>query len=205
MSKIWKMAVFLIILIMGIGGIIYNQNFNISEDVYVVSKAEDSNKSNIISEVSNNTIEKTSNKNITVFISGEVKSPGVVTIEADKRLSDAIDKLGGVTENANLNQINLAMKIKDEQHYIVPKVGENTLVNVENSQAITQVEGTKININLATVEELDKLPGVGESTAQKIISYRDTNGNFKSIEEIKNVNGIGDKKYIDLKDKISVD
>lgn len=205
MNKIGKIAMFFILLIIGIGGIVYNQNFNIKDDVYVVSKIENNKKNNTINDIKNDITDKNLVKSITIFISGEVKNPGVVTIESDKRLSDAVEKLGGVTKNADLNKINLAIKIKDEQHYIIPKIGENTVVSDENNQIANQVENTKININIATTEELDKLPGVGETTAEKIISYRDTNGKFKSIEEIKNVNGIGDKKYKDLKDKISVD
>ncbi|MGL6107584.1 DUF655 domain-containing protein [Romboutsia sp.] len=205
MNKIWKIAIFLTLLIFGVGGIIYNQSSNIKEDVFVVSKAEQINKDNDVKEVNYDLKDNNLKKNITIFISGEVKNPGVVTIESDKRLSDAVNKLGGVTNEADLNRINLAIKIKDEQHYIVPKVGENIVANSETNQIVNQVENAKININLATVEELDKLPGVGEATANKIISYREEKGKFKSIEEIKNVNGIGDKKYKDLKDKIDLD
>jgi len=149
---------------------------------------------------------------ITIFISGEVKEPGIVTIESDRRLSDAIDKLGGFTSEANLNKINLAMKIEDEKHYIVPKIGDNTDTNntvEEKSDEVAiersnQNETNKININTADIQELDTLPGVGEATANKIMNYRDEKGKFNSIEDIKNVNGIGDKKYEDIKDKISI-
>jgi competence protein ComEA len=135
-----------------------------------------------------------------------------VTIESDRRLSDAIDKLGGFTSEANLNKINLAMRIEDEKHYIVPKIGDNTDINntVEEKSNEVTIEGSnqneisKININIANIQELDTLPGVGEATANKIINYRDEKGKFNSIEDIKNVNGIGDKKYEDIKDKISI-
>ena len=149
---------------------------------------------------------------ITIFISGEVKEPGIVTIESDRRLSDAIDKLGGFTSEANLNKINLAMRIEDEKHYIIPKIGDNTDSNntVEEKSNEVAIEGSnqnetnKININIADIQELDTLPGVGEATANKIINYRDEKGKFNNIEDIKNVNGIGDKKYEDIKDKISI-
>ena len=74
----------------------------------------------------------------------------------------------------------------------------------DSIEANSKSESNKININLATIKELEDLPGVGEATANKIVRYRDENGNFKSIEEIKNVNGIGDKKYEDLKELISI-
>lgn len=204
MYKIGKIALFLIILIIGVGGVIYNKALNINDDVYVVSKTEETNENMITKETNYNSQEENIKKNITIFISGEVKNPGIVTIESDKRLSDAVNKLGGVTSDADLNRINLAIKIKDEGHYIIPKIGENVINNNVNS-TLNKVENTKININLATVEELDKLAGVGEATANKIINYREENGKFKSIEEIKNVNGIGDKKYKELKDQISTE
>ena len=90
---------------------------------------------------------------ITVFISGEVNNPGVVTIESEKRLSDAIDVLGGITESADLNKINLAMKLKDESHYIIPKLGENNEIYNENifesnTQSNANMQGNLININI---------------------------------------------------------
>lgn len=143
---------------------------------------------------------------ITIHISGEVNNPGVVNIESDKRLSDAVDKLGGITENADLNNINLAMKIEDAKHYIIPKIGEE----IKNSESINNenqnnnINSDKVNINQATVEELDRLPGVGQATANKIINYREEHGDFKSIEELKHVNGIGNKKYEQIKDEITL-
>ena len=98
----------------------------------------------------------------------------------------------------------MAIKVEDEEHYIIPKIGEvlevQESIMAENNG--TKEDSSKININKATIEELDSLPGVGEATANKIVNYRDENGEFKSIEEIKNVNGIGDKKFQDMKDLI---
>ncbi|MGL5716689.1 MAG: helix-hairpin-helix domain-containing protein [Paraclostridium sp.] len=162
------------------------------------------------------------NSKITVYISGEVKTPGVVELSSDDRLADGVSICGGVTDDANLNGINLAMKIQDEGHYIIPKIGDeivnNTVesheeVNKTNSNketneniALDQEEenNNKINLNTATVLELDSLPGFGEITAQKIIDYREENNQFNSIDEIKNIKGIGDKKFNDVKDYICV-
>lgn len=207
MGKKGRLITFLVIFILGIGAVIYKISPDIKDDVYVISESEENKKEAIIDNIDYQERDNEELKNITIFISGEVNNPGVVTIEGDKRLSDAIKELGGVTDDADLNRINLAMKIEDENHYIIPKVGEISVSN-ENINGITQEsisENAKVNINIATIEELDTLPGVGEATANKILNYREENGMFKSIEEIKNVNGIGDKKYIDLKDKICIE
>ncbi|MGL5313437.1 MAG: helix-hairpin-helix domain-containing protein [Peptostreptococcaceae bacterium] len=201
LSKNGKIIIFFVLLVLSFGTVVYKVSSNIEDDVYVVSESEENKKEAIIESIDYIEKEKTTSRDITIFISGEVVNPGVVTIEGDKRLSDAVDKLGGVTEDADLNKINLAIKIEDEQHYIIPKTGENN-ESVESSSSDINKGNTKININTATIEVLDTLPGVGEATANKILNYREENGMFKSIEEIKNVNGIGDKKFIDLKDKI---
>ena len=115
-----------------------------------------------------------------------------------------MEKLGGTTNKADLNKVNLAMKVEDEQHYIIPKIGEEVSeesVEVTNKEVSSQ-ESSKININTATIEELDTLPGVGEATANKIVNHRSENGEFKTVEEIKNVNGIGDKKFENIKELI---
>ena len=222
MNKFGKIIIFSVAIILSICTIILKQDLAIKENVYIVSKSED--KRIDIPKGINKEVDKEkykidrekiseNNKNmITIFISGEVKKPGVVTIESNKRLHDAIEKLGGFTNEADLNQINLAMRIEDENHYIIPKIGDNTETNdaltdinynisiKDDNQSKTQ----KININTASIQELDTLPGIGESTANKIINYREEKGKFNTIEAIKNVNGIGDKKYEDIKDMISV-
>ncbi len=215
MKKIGKFSIFLIILFLGIGYMVYKFNLDINENIYVVSESKENNKQlasdvNLSKELDNEDIRKDYDNSIkdvnmiTIHISGEVNNPGIVNIESDKRLSDAVDKLGGVTENADLNNINLAMKIEDAKHYIIPKIGEeiknNESINNENNNS----DSNKVNINNATIEDLDKLPGIGEATANKIINYREENGDFKSIEELKNVNGIGSKKYEQIKDEITL-
>jgi competence protein ComEA len=114
------------------------------------------------------------------------------------------------TESADLNKINLAMKLKDESHYIIPKLGENNEsysnnIFESNTQSSTNIQSNLININNANAAQLDTLPGIGEATANKIINHREENGLFKSIEEIKKVNGIGDKKYEEIKSLISIE
>lgn len=153
---------------------------------------------------------KVTNKEITVYISGAVKNPGIVTLNSGERLAKAVEQVGGTTEKADLNKINLAIKIEDEMHYVIPEIGQEVNDNSENinDDAVSNNKtnnSTKININTATIEELDTLPGVGEATANKILNHRKENGKFENIEEIKNVNGIGDKKFENIKELISVE
>ena len=213
-----RIIVFIIVLLFSIYKIVDYRILDNQDNIYIVSEQNNEKETisnSVYNEVDNKEkdkeiIQTTNKKTITVFISGEVKNPGVVTIDIDKRLSDAVDRLGGITENADLNKVNLAIKLKDESHYIIPKIGENlegyTNINSENDMKNNLNEKNNlININTASKKELDELPGVGESTANKIVNYREENGKFNSIEEIKNVNGIGDKKYEELKKLISVE
>ncbi len=222
----FRVILFISLFCFGVYGILNNNN----EEKYIVSENENSyetnynqndekeyslEKSNLESDYNKDAKNfENINDEVTVFISGEVKSPGIITIENGKRLYDALEKLGGATANADLNRVNLAVKLEDESHYVIPKIGEEIDYNINqnNNEANIKIsknnknetENKKININTASIEELDSLPGVGEATANKILSYREENGNFNSIEELKNVNGIGDKKYDDLKEFIDI-
>lgn len=226
MSKIRKFFPILVIVCIIFAFFIKNITPILKNDNYIVSKAEDKKEINKnLEPVKNNeglnmdNSEKinTVNKKITIFISGEVKSPGVVELYSEDRLMDGVKKCGGVTDEADMNRINLAMKISDEGHYIIPKIGEeienvkdkgketvNQTQNLNDNKSEQNKENNKININNASLIELDSLPGVGEVTAQKIIDYREENTKFKSIEEIKNVKGIGENKFNNLKDYISI-
>lgn len=228
MKNIPKIVI--IITIVFFGGIIAVKNLNGIDKGYIISDKEnkDANyKDEIIDKDSSDEIDNiqvsqlsySGENKITIYISGEVNSPGVVELNSDDRLADGVSLCGGLTENANLNAINLAIKIKDESHYIIPKIGEGIVSNEveENSNSTTNEDRLtnevnenqnnnedKININTANMAELDSLPGFGEVTAQKIIDYRNENSKFNSIEEIKNIKGIGDKKFNDVKDYICV-
>ena len=227
-----KIIVFIIILLISIVSLVFKGYF--TDEIYVLNESDNSlsseesiSKTNSKYNGSNDQYmkskEKSNNKDvgarkITIYVSGEVKNPGVVTLSSDQRLATAVEKLGGLTEYADMNNINLAMKLEDEMHYIIPKKGEKIKTNIVTSQKDTsnndivsennfnsnESEGNKININTADLDELDKIPGVGEATANKILSYREENGDFKNIEEIKNVNGIGEKKFENMKDIICV-
>lgn len=138
---------------------------------------------------------------IKVYVTGLVKNPGVYTMKEGERIIDAINKAGGPLEEADLTNINLAQKVKDEQMIRVPKKGETN--NISPNSTIQKNE--KININTATKEELQTLPGIGPVTAERIIEFRENKGSFKKIEDIMNVPRIGPKMFEQIKDKITVD
>lgn len=169
------------------------EKYSIDESTQIIEETQETDKESDINEV-------------VVYISGAVKNPGVLTMTSEDRLADAIEMVGGTVDGADMNAVNLAEKLADGKHYIIPKIGENVAPSGNNQVSVSNSKGSddKININTATAEELDKLPGVGESTAQKIISYREESGGFKSVEELKNVNGIGDKKFEDMKDSVTI-
>lgn len=143
------------------------------------------------------------NKTIKVYITGRVKSPGVVTMYEGDRIEDAIRLAGGALPDADLARINLAMKVQDEGMYYVPAVGEEITEEPLVTGGEQNTKG-RVNINKADQAQLETLPGIGPAKAQKIIEYREKHGGFKSIEEIMNVSGIGEKTYEGLKDLIDV-
>lgn len=160
------------------------------------------------------------NETITVYITGAVANPGVISLDNNMRLDDALKKLGGTTKDADINRINLAMKLEDSQHYIIPYIGQeddpsqkdmqasnnssDSAGSLDNSSSASNSQNSKININSADESQLETISGVGPSTAQKIVDYREKEGKFSSIEDIKNVSGIGDKKFESMKDSIDV-
>ena len=156
-------------------------------------------------------------KKIMVHVIGEVNTPGVVKLSEGSRIIDAIELAGGTTENADISKINLAYIVEDGVQIYVPRVGESNenityiredagdSVIVESSiQEKEEEKNIKVNINSANLEKLQTIPGVGVVTAERIIEYREQNGKFQQIEDIKKVSGIGDVKYEKLKNYITV-
>lgn len=148
---------------------------------------------------------------IKIYVTGEVNSPGVIELEENSRIEDAIRLAGGITSSANLANVNLAFVLEDGQKLYIPNINETEVkeyISVENGSNIIESSGksknSKININKATIEDLKTLPGVGESLANRIITYRTETGNFKAIEDLKNVSGIGEKKFESLKEFITI-
>lgn len=145
---------------------------------------------------------------VVIYVTGAVKNPGVVELNSNQRLKDAIELVGGFTEDADIGSINLAEFVKDEQHYVVTKIGETPPAQASSNTGTTTPNGAKnnspININTATKEELKSLNGIGDALSQRIIDFREQNGAFSDIESIKNVSGIGEKKFEGIKDYITV-
>ena len=150
--------------------------------------------------------EETSEKEYYVDISGEVNKPGVYKVKKKTRLVFLIDKAGGLTGKADLDAINQASYVEDGAKIIIPKKGENKNSDEAGADASeTSVGNTsgKININQASAEELTSIPGVGTVIAQRIVEYRN-GARFNSIEDIKNVKGIGDATFEKMKGSITV-
>ena len=143
-----------------------------------------------------------------VYVCGAVEQPGVYLLQSGARVYEAITLAGGLTEDAAGNALNQAEPVLDGQMIQVPTKEEAARSDAGESVAESdrmQTEDGKININTASAEMLMTLPGVGQSKAESIIAYREEKGTFSSIEAIKNVNGIKDGVYNQIKDKITVD
>lgn len=209
--------IFFIILGVIIIGIYYYIN---TKDKNIVTAQEEN------LEVQENKVESVENENneekIKVHVSGAVNKEGVVELEINSRIVDAIDKAGGIKENACMDEINLAYKLEDGMKVYIPTIDEKkeaeqrNEIGTQNNEYVPigggtnnknenkSPESTKIDINTCTQTELETLPGIGPSTALKIIQYRNEKGKFKAIEEIKEVSGIGESKFNQIKDLIKV-
>ena len=164
------------------------------------------------------TLNTSSSEMITVYVTGAVNQPGVVTLAEGSRVTDAVNACGGVLPNADMDNINMAQNLRDGLQVRVPTKaiapenfaamsatgsGQNMPTKSSPAAKINATDSL-VNINTADEKALDTLPGIGPSMAQRIIEYRKANGAFKSPEEIKNVRGIGEAKYEKLKDLITI-
>lgn len=160
------------------------------------------------------TVEKNQEtEQIVVYINGQVKKPGVYKLSKNSRLYQVVDMAGGMTKNAKKEALNLAETVVDSQNiHVMSKREYKSSVSKNSFQKDSEISEAKndsgksglIDINTATKETLTTLPGVGESKAAAIITYREENGQFSTIEDIKKVSGIGDATYDNLKDLITV-
>lgn len=165
----------------------------------------------VVSQSENSDSEGTNEANAStlfVHIAGSVKNPGLYELPQGSRVSDAVSAAGGMSEDANTSSVNLARQLTDGEQIIVAS-NEDILAATETETSSGSPSGEvssqgKVNINTASAEELMTLDGVGEATADKIIAYRQENGPFARIEEIKEVSGIGEKKFEAMKDAITV-
>lgn len=195
------------------------ENTNEIEDIKAETETKIQNEDVQIDEENNNS------NDICIYITGEVNNVGVYYLEEGSRIIDAINLAGGTTNKANISKINLAFVLEDGMKINIPN--DNDLKNNPNFEFITKASGDGtndaakdsneetvsketsnkidvVNINTASQTELETLPGIGPSLALRIIEYRKENGGFKNIEDIKNVSGIGDSRFNDIKDYIKV-
>jgi len=183
-------------------------------DMVVISEAEES---SLIE--SQESIEEQEEKIIIIDIGGAIQNPGIVKLKEGSRVFDAVEGAGGLTGNADTLNVNLAACISDGDKIYIPNKNESSQDNTQagiitssvskgvvsqNHIESSSISNSLININQASSEQLQLLNGVGPSTAQKIIDYRQSAGGFKKIEDLMNVSGIGSKTFEKLKDKITV-
>lgn len=154
---------------------------------------------------------------IVVYVNGAVKKPGVFSVTEGTRLYEVLSLAGGFTEDADRSAVNLAARVKDGQQVNFPSCIEtaqkgyksstrsskkNSATGYKKSQ--TKISSSKINLNSATQEELENLPGVGAKTAKLIIDYRNENGDFTRLEDLLQIKGIGAKKYEKMKGSLTL-
>ncbi|MCY6355737.1 helix-hairpin-helix domain-containing protein [Clostridium sp. ZS2-4] len=184
-------------------------------DVVFKNQTAEKKKQEVIVDNSQNSNTKpteiTSNdyKTIVVEIKGQVKNPNVYVMKFGSRVYELIQKAGGYTVKADTFSVNGSMKLKDEDCIMVyskEEIKNSRMPNQLNriNSTTGEEERGKINLNTATKEELKTLPGIGEVTAQKIIDYREQNGGFSSVEDLKKISRIGEKTIEKFKDKIEV-
>ena len=151
---------------------------------------------------------------VTVDIKGAVKNPGVYELRAGARVYEAIQKAGGLTADAEAKSINQAQKLTDEAVIYVAKIGEEGAdvtqtgqhqAGASDSAGASGGKSDKVNLNTATEAELQTISGIGQKRASDIIAYRESNGRFKSVDDLKKVSGIGDKTLEKLKEYVTVD
>ncbi|RSD24155.1 hypothetical protein EJA10_19820 [Mesobacillus subterraneus] len=137
-------------------------------------------------------------------IKGAVANPGVYQVQEGDRVVDLIQLAGGLTKEADPATLNFAMHVHDEMVVYVPRMGEQVVEAVTQSTGGQPQGKDTVNLNTAGKDVLETLPGIGPSKAEAIIKYRETNGPFKKIEDLKEISGIGEKTFEKLKDLISV-
>ncbi len=147
-----------------------------------------------------------SSAKMVIDIKGEVKKPGVYELESGARVEEIVLLAGGFTDKAEERQLNLAEKLTDQQMIYVPNKEEAKELSIPSvaNEGNTSKESSLVNINTADLTELQTLTGIGPAKAQAIIDYRDENGQFKTIEELKEVNGFGEKTVEKLKESITI-
>ena len=162
------------------------------------------------------TAQPTEKASVQVHVAGAVKKPGVVTLDGQARVVDALDAAGGTKKNADLTQVNLARVVKDGEQIVVPEIADDAGANAQQAAPGAAGSGTgtaagpaagagqKININSASAAELENLPGIGPVTAAAIVAYREEKGPFASVDALTEVSGIGEATLEKIKPNATV-
>lgn len=217
----YRKQIIIVIFILTILGV---SSFFIVKNIMSNKKKE---KDEVIVEKSIEKKEVETKEVLQVDIKGEVINPGIYELDSESRVIDVINKAGGLTENANTSVINLSKKITDEmviiiysneevndfkttkeiEEQVIEKCIQKDDNSLRNDACIENDKNNmltgKVNINTASLEELMTLEGIGENKAKSIIEYRETKSKFNTIEDIKNVNGIGDNLFAQIKENIT--
>jgi competence protein ComEA len=160
-------------------------------------------------------VERAGSSRVIVHVAGAVRKPGVYRLAGGARVADAVERAGGATGRADLGGVNLAAKLEDGRQIVVPVRARSGSQGVAASGVTASVGGAggaagggpaaaPVNLNTATPEQLDTLPGVGPATVQKILEYREQHGGFGSVEELGQVSGIGEKRLAALREQVQV-
>jgi len=204
MEKLNNKVVIILIVSVLLCGSVYYVKSNNKEDTIILEQEQTEQLQTQTVETETTEIIKEEIIDYKVYVCGYVNNPKVVTLKKGSRVADAVELAGGVSSEADINSVNFAAFIEDGQKIYIPKEGE-TVDKIEFTEQNNSIENNSlININKADTSQLQLLPGIGETIAQYIIDYRLQNGDFKSIEEIKNVSKIGDKTFEKIKDRITV-
>ena len=152
-------------------------------------------------------VDRASGGAVVVDVAGAVRRPGVYRLEAGARVDDAVRRAGGPTRRADLASVNLAAKLEDGRQVLVPvraPPGGRATTAAGGAAGAAAAPGQPVNLNTATLEQLDTLTGVGPATAQKILDYREQHGGFSSVDELDHVPGIGPGRLAALRDLVRV-
>lgn len=230
----WLMdkKMYIVIVLLAVGGFYYANRQPAADNSALLSSSqsmsENSGQSSSVSSVaaSASSAASAANTEVVCDISGAVKHQGVYRLKNGARLEDLIEKAGGLTKDAQLKAINRSQLLKDQDKIYIPGKGDKTeAAQTANSAAASApasspsasassssvssstsgaASGDLINLNTATASDLQKLNGIGEKKAEQIIAYRQEKGSFKSIDELKEVSGIGDKTFAAIKDQLTI-
>lgn len=207
LTKKQKIILSIIAVLVAIGIIYFINNKNQTNNIELDENI-------LVSNQNTKQMSQDTEKIVIVHITGSVKNPGIVKLKEGSRIEDAIEAAGGLTENADISNVNLAYVLDDGTKIKIPNlddedIGDEDVLSKDSGEGIIQEDEKTtntniVNINKATENELSTLPGIGNSLATRIVEYRKQNGNFKTIEDIKNVSGIGESKFANIKDFISI-